>query len=977
MKDIKSLYKAAKEKSSDANIYAYKEAIDYLIENNPYEYASNLEYIISSSIGVKSLKSFEEKNGLPIPIFYNAISILENTIQKCKDRNLDYNSFKEVYNEMVDYHEKYLECFNMFEYYDEGYNDNYIKLYYEKNDKNIQGRKLASGLIKEFKEYAIPDTLISSINISHKVNEKVVNFILENYKNNLTMCEWLLMVENKLNDQLSKETFDVLKESSLSNQINNIINAHKDAFRESAIMGVENDFELTESGMNKVKELISFKEYQFYSLDNFYSENAIKLKNEISDLYNFLSEYAFEESDADIIPMLPQNNIKEATWLSNSHDKKDGSAPGYLKQNHDMASYGEDDGKPKSSDENDDIDQYRRPSSSKPNKDLFNIEDDEDSDSGSSSNINNDYDKDDSDEDNDVNKSSSSDKSPVTNYYYYNYHNSLNKNTNSFNKDNSTHDNHSTKNINSHNTSSVNKEAWELNIFGDDYFQEASHGNLKYDYRMGWDYDTGHMIKVVYSLDNIEVTDIGDFYINNRGKKVGATHDSHLDYTRKNIHKKGNTDHQSKGQKVLAIIDTVTNKRLDSVKLLNPLIPGIKTTSNTIPNLENIRKIADNNSNNFIHKIKVGEIYNEARYKTTHWATNIIDKKTGENLRFNHIVQSEMKKDGRGWKVNNINAKHFKVYGDNNRYMTYHNPNKQQALNELRIREANIVNFLNDFMKRFKTEYEFYNNETVKNQINNLKIIKYDINTIQNGKYDLNIMKKYREYDEAVNAGLTENQTWDYETYMLYQPTMEKIENDDRFNNNKLFYNESVGDADDDKPESDHPIKDTLTDLDRELTKHQQNIKKKVQDVQNVGRAAIKPVKRTTQWVNNMVHQWKDADETKAKEKLADPHARKNVFEAIKTAIAAGSLFKAGILLNPLFLFLAVTKKLTSKNKEFRLRNEMIGEIKAEIEIVEEKIKDAEYNRDNRAKYQLMRFKNELNKKLLRVGGGKQWAKII
>lgn len=973
MKDIKSLYKAAKEKSSDANIYAYKEAIDYLIENNPYEYASNLEYIISSSIGIKSLKSFEEKNGLPIPIFYNVISILENTIQKCKDRNIDYNSFKEVYNEMIDYHEKYLECFNMFEYYNEEYNDNYVKLYYEKNDKNIQGRKLASGLIKEFKEYAIPDTLITSMNISPKVNEKVVNFISENYKNNLTLCEWLFMVENKLNNQLSKETFNVLKESSLSNQINNIINAHKDAFRESAIMGIENDFELTESGMNKVKELISFKEYQFYSLDNFYSENAIKLKNEIYDLYNFLSEYAFEESDADIVPMLPQNNIKEATWLSNSHDKKDGSAPGYLKQNHDMASYGEDDGKPKSSDENDDIDQYRRPSSSKPNKDLFNIEDNEDSDSGSSD-INNDYDKDDSDEDNNVNKSSSSDKSPVTNYYYYNYHNSLNKNTNSFNKDNSTHDNHSTKHINSHNTSSVNKEAWELNIF-DDYISEASHSKLKYDYRMGWDYDTGHMVKVVYSLDNIDITNIGDFYYNYYGKKVGATRDSHLDYTRKNIRKKGNTDHQSKGQKVLSIVDVVTNKKLKSVKLLNPFAPGIRTRETIQSNIADIRKAVDKDPTNFIHKIEVGKIDTKPTFKSTHWATKVMDNKTGENLRFRKIAKSEMEKDGRGWKINNINAKDFDIFGDNEKYTTFHNPNKQQALNELYMRAEDILNYLDELRSKFNNDEDFKKSENVKLEINNLNIIKKDIQKIKNGKYSLDIMKKYRKYDEAVNSGLSGKQTWNYDTYMDYRPIKDKL--DDNYKINYLFYNEAVGDADNDKPESDHPIKDTLTDLDRELTKHQQNIKKKVQDVQSVGRAAIKPVKRTTQWVNNMVHQWKDADETKAKERLADPHTRKNVFEAIKTAIAAGSLFKAGILLNPLFLFLAVTKKLTSKNKEFRLRNEMIGEIKAEIEIVEEKIKDAEYNRDNRAKYQLMRFKNELNKKLLRVGGGKQWAKII
>jgi len=189
--------------------------------------------------------------------------------------------------------------------------------------------------------------------------------------------------------------------------------------------------------------------------------------------------------------------------------------------------------------------------------------------------------------------------------------------------------------------------------------------------------------------------------------------------------------------------------------------------------------------------------------------------------------------------------------------------------------------------------------------------------------------------------------------------------------------NEAVGDADDNKPESDHPIKDILTDIDRATVKKQQQAKKKVQDIQNVGRAAMKPVNRTKEWIGNMIGKWKDADETNIKEKMADPHARSNLFTAIKKSITAGSLLKAGLLLNPVFLFLTVTRGIGKNKREFRIRNEMIGEIKTEISIIDEKIKDADSKGDNKAKYQLMRFKNELNKKLLRVGGGKRWAKLI
>ena len=192
---------------------------------------------------------------------------------------------------------------------------------------------------------------------------------------------------------------------------------------------------------------------------------------------------------------------------------------------------------------------------------------------------------------------------------------------------------------------------------------------------------------------------------------------------------------------------------------------------------------------------------------------------------------------------------------------------------------------------------------------------------------------------------------------------------------------EEVGDADDMKPKSDHPVRDALMDIDRATTKTQQKAKKAVQNLQNAGRAAMKPVNRTKQWIGNMVSQWKDADETNIKEKLADPHSRRNLYTAIKTAIEAGALWKAGILFNPLFLFLAITRKVGQHKREYRIRNEMIGELKTEMNIIQEKIGDAERAGDNKAKYELMRLKNELNKKLMRVAGNttgvNKWSKTI
>lgn len=193
-----------------------------------------------------------------------------------------------------------------------------------------------------------------------------------------------------------------------------------------------------------------------------------------------------------------------------------------------------------------------------------------------------------------------------------------------------------------------------------------------------------------------------------------------------------------------------------------------------------------------------------------------------------------------------------------------------------------------------------------------------------------------------------------------------------------LDYDDIVTESDEpEKPESDHPIKDAMLDIDRKLTKHQQAAKQAVQNVQNAGRAIAKPFKRTAGWVTNILADWKDKDENQIKEKLVDPHARSNLFSAIRAAIVGGALFKAGLLLNPIFLFLGATKMIDTKNKKFRLRNEIIGELKTEIEIIDRKIEDAARAEDDKAKYQLMRLKNEMQKKLLRVGGTPDIKKIL
>ena len=194
---------------------------------------------------------------------------------------------------------------------------------------------------------------------------------------------------------------------------------------------------------------------------------------------------------------------------------------------------------------------------------------------------------------------------------------------------------------------------------------------------------------------------------------------------------------------------------------------------------------------------------------------------------------------------------------------------------------------------------------------------------------------------------------------------------------NESVFQEDVGDIDDMKPSSDNPIQDTMLDLDRKLSSIQQSVKSKVQGVQRTASAIAKPFNRTSKWITNMVSRWKDANENDLKAKMADPHERSTLLSAFKSAIKYGSLMKAGLLLNPIIMFLTISKKWSDRKNNFRIRNEMIGELKAELEIIEEKIRDADQAQDRSAKYKLMRFRNELKKKLIRVGGTPEMKNMI
>lgn len=122
-------------------------------------------------------------------------------------------------------------------------------------------------------------------------------------------------------------------------------------------------------------------------------------------------------------------------------------------------------------------------------------------------------------------------------------------------------------------------------IDDDNEFTEKSHGKLKYDFRFARNADNGKMLKIVYEL--------------NKDMEV----DTYRDANYSTISKLGDTDHNSKGQKVVAIIEYIDDpsaeggrtRKLDHAKCIGPF----------------------GYNNDTVFDIKVGEIDNSYSFKST------------------------------------------------------------------------------------------------------------------------------------------------------------------------------------------------------------------------------------------------------------------------------------------------------------------------------------------------------------------------
>lgn len=864
MKDLKSLYLTAKTSGGQQkDINAYTEAVNELLNSNPNDYILNLEYIISSDIGLQTFDTFIEKYGLSIACYDNVMECLEKCIEKCNDKKENDSEYKKRKEKLKEFKENHQNCFTMYEYFADELADNYLSTYYSFNDNGIQRRKLPIAMIDRFGEAAIPDILVTSESLN--CIEPTLNFLtgktilsLNERFNSPVFQQWMAEC---VNDVLPSNMINPYKDT-LQSIVESMRSRNKSVYRESVITGKNDTYlEYSQEELQALQELITFKEYQVVSCEN--PSKAIEIQNEIYSLYEEFDGLIDEAGN--FTSIIESEEFTELRSWVNTRNKKTGDIPDYIKRNHNVG-YGEDE--PTSDDNTDDVSlsDFERPSAKTTDK-------------TASVEPLGDEGEEEPEADQPV------DKSAVNNYYYYTYNNSLNKNSHSFNKDNSTHDNHSKHDNSVTNDSSVHNSTRRIN---DDHSTNKRINSHDYN---GYTYDDEVESE---SYKPWELNIFGDNSFseskNNIEDEFDKILDKHLQF-RKECNSE--TETQSKLFKYLY------KKNIDSVKL-EPVPDTITIKIGSI---------------DFIFIAEVGNGYIE-------------DGKTS---------------------ISDFSQVPCAVY--------LFQMNKDKICKKLGIEEE-----LKKYIKiLYDEDPSYYDNKTTDGSIDDL-LKRYNFKAKSIYFNQLGHLGFYFDTDIEPEHGVG----------VSISPSMKT-----RIGDGATYIFESVGDADDLKPESDHPVKDILTDVDRKLVGHQQKAKKKLQDVQNAGRAFMKPINRSKAWISNILSNWKDNDETKVKEKMADPHARNNLFSAIAWSIKAGSFAKAGLLLNPVFLFLSITKGVGKNKRMQRIRNEMIGELKTELEIIDEKIKDADSKGDKKAKYQLMRLKNEINKKYIRVGGGKGWSKIL
>ena len=158
-------------------------------------------------------------------------------------------------------------------------------------------------------------------------------------------------------------------------------------------------------------------------------------------------------------------------------------------------------------------------------------------------------------------------------------------------------------------------------------------------------------------------------------------------------------------------------------------------------------------------------------------------------------------------------------------------------------------------------------------------------------------------------------------------------------------------------------IQNKAMDLESKFLKKRAIQKQKGQEVKNAAKAVSAIPKDIINDAQKTVKKLDEMDDERRKNYMSEPGFRKKAFRNLKLAILYGSAAQVKLTMIPVVML----GRHFSKEKDRRMKNELVREIGTEIKICEEKINDANANGDTKEKYRLMRIKDQLDAELVRV----------
>ena len=281
----------------------------------------------------------------------------------------------------------------------------------------------------------------------------------------------------------------------------------------------------------------------------------------------------------------------------------------------------------------------------------------------------------------------------------------------------------------------------------------------------------------------------------------------------------------------------------------------------------------------------------------------------------------------------------------------------------------------NIFTDIFESESNREENDEVKSFMDNMRMIALEsslnilVNEYQNTGLDTTSIAE--GYSVLSESGKSLSEAYDmiiseYTSLSTYMSESEDYDDDEEDYDDIIDSDEGKVGKKSSAPKERNlatKIQNKAMDKEAQYYKKKSIANQKGQDIKNAVRAVGRVPMNIMKSIKEQIHMMDEKDDLRRKKFLAEPGFRKKAFHNLKLAILYGTTATVSLALMPVTLL----ARHYSKQKDRRVRNELIKEIETEIKITDEKITDASGEGDRQEKYKLMRIKAKLENELLRI----------